>query len=227
VAVTVDVVVLTILDGALRVLLVRRGVEPYAGSWALPGGFVQPDETLDAAAARELREETGVEAAAHLEQLGAYGEPDRDPRMRVVTVAYLAILRDVGDVVGGSDATEAELVAVSEVAARRPRRRLAFDHRRIVGDGVERARSKLEYTSLATAFVGPTFTLSELRGVYEAAWGASLDPGNFRRKVLSTEGFVEPTGASVPPGPEGGKPAQAYRAGRVRRLTPPLRRPED
>jgi 8-oxo-dGTP diphosphatase len=226
VAVTVDIVVLTILDRKLQVVLVRRGGEPYKDAWALPGGFVLPAEDLDDAADRELREETGVDAAAHLEQLGAYGAPVRDPRMRVVTVAYLAVLRDVGALEAGTDAAGAELVPVAEVLGRRPKRTLAFDHKGILADGVERARAKLESTSLATAFVGPTFTLSELRGVYEAAWDTSLDPGNFRRKVLSTPGFVEPTRRYATPGPEGGKPARVYKPGRVDRLSPPLSRPD-
>lgn len=227
VAVTVDIVVLTIVDHQLQVVLVRRGAEPFEGAWALPGGFVRPDDDLDTAAARELQEETGVEAAAHLEQLGAYGTPDRDPRMRVVTVAYLAVLRDVGPLVAGTDAASAQLVPVSELLGRRAKRPLAFDHARILDDGVERARSKLEYTSLAAAFVGPTFTLSELRGVYEAAWGTELDPGNFRRKILSTGDFVEDTGRLAAPGPEGGKPAKQYRVtSRRAKLDPPLRRPQ-
>lgn len=222
VAVTVDVVVLTLAAGRLQVLLVERGSEPFLGAWALPGGFIRPHEALDQAVARELREETGVEAAAHLEQIGAYGDPDRDPRMRVVTVAYLAVLRDVGRIVAGTDAVRAELVPVQSLLAALPARRLAFDHGRILEDGIARAREKLASTSLATAFIGPEFTLSDLRGVYEAAWGVQLDPGNFRRKVLSTEGFVEPTGRRVPASPSGGKPAETYTAGGIVALHPPL-----
>ena len=225
VAVTVDMVVLTIEGDALSVVLVERGGDPYQGRLALPGGFIRPDETLDDAAARELVEETGVEAAAHLEQLGAYGDPGRDPRLRVVTVAYLAILRQVGELKAGTDAAAAGLFPVADILGRKPRRRLAFDHRRILADGVERARAKLEWTSLATAFVGPEFTLSELRRVYEAAWGRRLDPGNFRRKVLSTPGLVVGTGSISRPGPSGGKPAETYRPGPAERLDPPLRRP--
>jgi 8-oxo-dGTP diphosphatase len=225
VAVTVDMVILTIVDGVLQVLLVRRGAEPFEGMWALPGGFVHERESLDAAAARELREETGV-TAPYLEQFGAYGDPDRDPRMRVVTVAYLAITPRVGAVAAGTDARDARLVSVDDVLGPRPKRRLAFDHRRVLADGVERARVMLETSSIATAFVGKEFTLSELRAVYEAAWGHALDPGNFRRKVLSTSGFVRPTGNRAAPGPEGGKPADLYRAGRATRLDPSLRRPQ-
>jgi 8-oxo-dGTP diphosphatase len=208
-AVTVDIVVLTLVDRDLNVLLVERGGPPFEGRPSLPGGFVKPDESLEDAAARELREETGVEAAPHLEQLGAYGDPDRDPRMRVVTVAFLAVLRKVDDIEAGSDAAAASLVPVSEVLG--GGQGLAFDHERILGDAVEAVRSKLEHTTLATAFVGPEFTLSELRSVYEAGWQTDLDPGNFRRKMLADPDFMQPTGETRAPGPEGGKPAEVYR----------------
>ncbi len=224
VAVTVDVVVLT-LQERLRVLLVERAAEPWRGVWALPGGFVRPDETLEEAAARELREETGVDASAHLEQIRAYGDPGRDPRMRVVTVSFLAVLPEIGAVTAGTDAARAELVAVDELLGREPTRRLAFDHDVILADAVEHAREKLSTTSLATAFVGNEFTLGDLRGVYERAWGVDLDPANFRRKVLATENFVMPTGRRASPGPEGGKPAETYRSVGRARLHPPLMLP--
>lgn len=222
VAVTVDVVVLTLHERRLHVLLVERGAEPWKGAWALPGGFIRPDETLDEAAARELREETGVDASAYLEQVGAYGEPKRDPRMRVVTVAYLAVLPRIPALEAGTDAARAELVPVDELVGPSPTRELAFDHDLILVDALERARDKLSSTSLATAFVGPEFTLSDLREVYEAAWGVALDPGNFRRKVLSTDHFVVPTGRQAKPGREGGKPPETYRAYGRARLHPPM-----
>lgn len=225
VAVTVDIAVFTLVDGDLHVLLIERGAEPYIGSWALPGGFIRPDETLDEAAARELQEETGVGAAAHLEQVRTYGDPGRDPRMRVVTVAYMAIMPHMPPIAAGTDARHAALAPVTQVFGRRPKYKLAFDHRRILEDSVEHARAKLETTSIATAFVAKEFTLSDLRSVYEAAWGQELDPGNFRRKVLSTPGFVIPTGRRAQPGPEGGKPPDTYRAGTTVKLDPPLRRP--
>src|SRR4026207_551495 len=114
-AVTVDVVILTMSGGMLHVLLVQRGEAPFQDMWAIPGGFKRPNETLDEAAKRELREETGVDAASVLAQFGAYGDPGRDPRMNVVTVAYLAVLRDLGSVSGGSDAAAAALMPVSAV----------------------------------------------------------------------------------------------------------------
>jgi 8-oxo-dGTP diphosphatase len=210
-AVTVDVVVLTMVESGLRVLLVSRGEEPYEGMWAIPGGFKRPNETLDQAAKRELHEETGVDAASLLTQFGAYGDPGRDPRMNVVTVGYLAVLRDVGTVVGGSDAAAAALLPVSDVLSGKVT--LAFDHLRIVRDAVERVRAELEVSGVATAFVGSTFTLAELRAVYEAIWGVQLDAANFRRSVVAEDGWVIPTGRRAQPGPAGGRPAELYRAG--------------
>ena len=128
---TVDVVILTMVGGRLHVLLVKRRDDPYRGQWALPGGFKRLDETLDEAAIRELREETGVVAPAHLAQFGAYGDPGRDPRTNVVTVGYLAVTTDVGAVLAGSDADEAKLWPVTEAVAELD---LAFDHQRIVAD---------------------------------------------------------------------------------------------
>ena len=221
-AVTVDVVVLTLSDNRLHVLLVQRGVEPFEGMWAIPGGFKRPTETLDEAASRELAEETGVDGASLLTQFGAYGDPGRDPRMNVVTVAYLAVLRDVGEVVAGTDAAAAELVPVSE--ALNAKLELAFDHDRIVRDAVERVRVDLELRGIATAFVGPTFTLAELRTVYEAVWGVQLDGANFRRSVLAEDGWVIPTGRRARPGSTGGKPAELYRAGRMWKYGSPIRR---
>jgi len=211
-AVTVDVVILTVSDSRLHVLLVRRGVAPFEGMWAIPGGFKRPAETLDEAARRELAEETGVAAASLLTQFGAYGDPERDPRMNVVTVAYLAVLRDVGSVVGGSDALAAALMPVSKVLNGKVD--LAFDHHRIVRDAIERVRVELEVTGIATAFVGSTFTLAELRAVYEAVWGVQLDAANFRRSVVAEDGWVIPTGRRARPGSAGGRPAELYRAGR-------------
>jgi 8-oxo-dGTP diphosphatase len=225
-AVTVDIIVVTIVDAELQVLLIERGAPPYLGDLALPGGFVRENEDLVDAAARELTEETGVRAARHLEQFCTYGKPDRDPRMRVVSVAFLAIVPRVGPIAAATDARNASLVPVQPLLSRRPPRELAFDHKLILRDGLEHARAKLETSSIATAFVGREFTLTELRAVYEIVWDEELDPGNFRRKVLSTPGFVVPAGRQAQPGPEGGKPADLYKPGtsRLTELDPPLRR---
>lgn len=244
IAVTVDVVTLTIRDDVLHVLLVQRDVPPYAGQWALPGGFVKSwpgrggatvEEDLDEAALRELAEETGQRLGrVHLEQLGTYGTPGRDPRMRVISVAYLVFAPALPEPTAGSDARAAEWVPVTALGltdgagAQRPgtTRRLAFDHARILADGLDRARSKLEYTPLATAFVGEEFTISELRAVYETVWGEKLHAGNFHRKVLSVPGFVESTGATTESGgPRGGPRARLYRRGDAQLLHPALLRP--
>jgi 8-oxo-dGTP diphosphatase len=218
-SVAVDLVLLTIRDGTLCVLLIRRGIPPYRGRWALPGGFVLPHEDLDEAAVRELREETGVDASAgHLEQLASYGQPRRDPRGRVVSVAYLALLPGLPTPTAGTDAAHAAWRPVDEVNPDS----LAFDHDQILADGVERARAKLEYTPLATAFCPPEFTIADLRAVYETVWAATLDPRNFHRKVTTTDGFVTPTGQSL--SGERGRPAQLFRRGPAQFLSPPLLR---
>ncbi|MFN8021078.1 MAG: NUDIX domain-containing protein [Acidimicrobiales bacterium] len=222
-AVTVDIVILTMVDGELHVLLVRRGQAPFRGMWAVPGGFKTPGESLDDAAARELTEETGVDAARLLSQFGAYGDPGRDPRMNVVTVAYLAVLRDVGAITAGTDAAEARLHPVHEVLSGSIE--LAFDHLHIVRDAIDRVRTDLEVTGIATAFVGPTFTLAELRAVYEAVWEVPLDGANFRRSLSSDDGWVIPTGRRAPSGAAGGKPAELFRAGDAWVGGGPIRRP--
>ncbi len=264
-AVTVDLVVLTVRRHALCTLVVRRGEAPYQGRWALPGGFVREDEDLSGAAARELVEETGLCAhdpaapppvpsnGAHLEQLATYGAPDRDPRMRVVSVAHLALAPDLPAPRAGGDANSARWAPVEELlgedvlagtaeagaahgagaggsgeAAGDEKEggpvALAFDHARILADGVERARSKIEYSSLATAFCPPEFTVGELRRVYEAVWGVALDPRNFHRKVTGTPGFLVPAGGTTTR--QGGRPAQLFRAGGATLLNPPMLRPE-
>ncbi|RZT15262.1 8-oxo-dGTP diphosphatase [Kribbella sp. VKM Ac-2569] len=216
-----DLVILTVRDGRLQVLLIRRGIPPYRGRWALPGGFVRPNEDLETTARRELAEETGLSAERiHLEQVATYGAPDRDPRGRVVSVAYLALVPDLPAPVAGSDAASASWVDATDVLD--DSGRLAFDHYRILADGVERARAKLEYSPLATAFCPPEFTISELRGVYEAVWGLPLDPRNFHRKVTKTPDFVEPAGTTTTR--DGGRPAQLFHRGTATTLHPPMTR---
>jgi 8-oxo-dGTP diphosphatase len=224
-AVTVDVVALALADRQLHVLLVQRRYEPFAGSWALPGGFVDAGERLDEAAARELEEETGVEVPA-LEQLAAYGDPGRDPRRSTVTIAHLATLPELAGPAAADDAAAAEWVPVTRALGKgRARMGLAFDHARIVGDAVARVAAGLEDGRYAFGLLPPTFTLAALRGVYEAVWQVPLDPANFRRKVLGSRGFVVATADVASSGPDGGKPARRYRAGRTPRLDPPMRRP--
>lgn len=221
VAVTVDLAVLTVRDDALAVLMVERGNKPFRGMLALPGGFVEADEDLDDAAARELVEETGIEAAGlHLEQLQAYGEPQRDPRRRTVTICYLALMPDLPLPVAGGDAAASRWMVVDDVLD--PATPVAFDHRLILGDAVERARTMLEHRTVGAAFCTEPFAISELRRVYEIVWGRRLDPGNFSRKVTGVDGFLVPTGEHSR---DGGRPAALYRRGPAVTLTPPLLRP--
>lgn len=218
-AVTADIVVFTLRRERLCVLLIRRAGSVFTGRWALPGGFVRPDESLEEAAYRELREEAGIAPdAVVLEQLGSYGDPGRDPRPeRVVSVAWLALGADLPEPAADTDADLAEWVPVDEALARE----LAFDHAQILADGIERVRTKLEYSTVATAFCEPTFLLPDLRRVYEAVWDTTVDPRNFQRKVLSADGFVEETGEIV----RGrGRPAKVYRAGPATRLHPAVLR---
>ena len=188
-AVTVDIALFTIEDDTFKILLIERGGDPYRGDLALPGGFVLPDEGLDAAAARELEEETGLARGAwHLEQLAAYGDPARDPRMRTVTVAFWAITADLPRPRGGGDAAAAHLEPVDRIEG--GDLRLAFDHDRIVQDAVNRIRSRLETTTIAAQFCPSAFTVAELRKVYETIWNTPLDPGNFQRFVRDSGAFT-------------------------------------
>jgi 8-oxo-dGTP diphosphatase len=192
---------------------------------ALPGGFLRDEaEPILAAARRELGEEAGLDAdALTLEELGVYGDPGRDPRGRVISVAYLAIMPRLPNPVAGTDAAAARWVPADDVMT--GRLRLAFDHQRIVADGVECARRKLESSALATAFCAPVFTISELQQVYEAVWGIALDPRNFYRKIQGTRDFVVPIGDARAAGP--GRPARLFRAGSGTVLNPPMARPAD
>ena len=221
-AVTVDLVVLTVRQNKLNVLLVRRAEAPFRGRWALPAAAVRADESLDEAAVRVLAEETGLrEFRVHLEQLASYGGLGRDPRARVITVAHLALAPDL-PTPAGDRAGWMQWIPVDDLLG--DGRRLAFDHARILADGVERARAKLEYSPLATAFCPDEFTVGELRRVYEAVWGVALDPRNFHRKVTGTPDFLVPTGGTTRR--HGGRPAQLFRRGSAALLNPPMLRPE-
>ena len=193
----------------------------------LPGGFIDPDEDAETAAWRELAEETGVERfSGHLEQLRTYSTPDRDPRMRTLSVAHVAFAPDLPEPDAGDDAADARWWAVEDLlgadGAEDERPALAFDHEEILRDALERVRAKLEYTTLAAEFVAEPFTLPELRRVYAAVWGAPPDLGNFRRKVLGTDGFVVPVdGGSAS---TGGRRATLYRRGTAKVISPPMSR---
>jgi 8-oxo-dGTP diphosphatase len=232
-AVTVDLAVFTIRAGLLAVLLVQRRDHPYRGFWALPGGFVRENESAGDAALRELAEETGVTTfTGHLEQLRTYSDPGRDPRMRVVSVAHVALAPGLPDPRPGGDAIAArwwpaEDLGLEDGAPDAPP--LGFDHAQIVADALERVRSKLEYTTLAVSFVEEPFTLADLRRVYAAVWGKAPDLGNFRRKVLGTPGFVTEAQRSpdAAAGSAGGRPPLLYRRGDAVILHPPMLRPAE
>src|SRR5215471_12582842 len=174
--VTVDIVIFTIQSGTLKVLLVKRKIPPFAGQFAIPGGFVLEDEDLDHAALRELREETGV-SDVYLEQLYSFGDPRRDPRGRVVTVSYFALISADRPLNAGSDAAEANWRAMDQLPT------LGFDHAMILNYALERLRNKLEYTTVGFQLLPKKFMLTELQEVYEAILGRKLDKRNFRRKM--------------------------------------------
>lgn len=221
-AVAVDVAMMTVYQGQLAVLVAKADTPPFTDLWSLPGRRVVADENLDDTANRALRELAGVTAPdAHMEQLRTYGDPNRDPHDRVVSVAYLA-LTPVTDLFRLPP--HARFLPVRDLLTD-DGPPMAYDHREIVADALERARAKLEYSSLACAFVNEPFTLAELRRVYEAVWGVTLDEANFRRKVVHTPGFVVEVSGVTQPGPGGGRPARRYRAGGATMLHPAMLRP--
>ena len=199
-AVTVDVVMLTLHQDQLQVLLIKRDVTPFRGRWAIPGGFVHVDESLENAARRELKEETGV-TDVYLEQLFTFGEPKRDPRGRVITVAYIALLSAPLTVRAASDAREARWWSVSELPP------LAFDHTQIVNYALMRLRYKLEYSAVGFRLLPDSFTLSELQKAYEIILNEPLDKRNFRRRII--EAKVIESLAEIRSGE--GRPARLYR----------------
>lgn len=183
-ALTVDCVVFGFDEGDLKVLLIERGLEPFKGRWALPGGFVRVDETVDDAARRELAEEAGL-TNVFLEQLYTFGEVNRDPRERVVSVAYYALVKlSEHEAKAATDAANAKWFPVSKVP------KLAFDHADILATALERLKGKVRYHPIGFELLPPKFTLSQLQHLYEAVLGAELDKRNFRKKVLSFDLLV-------------------------------------
>jgi 8-oxo-dGTP diphosphatase len=218
-SVTVDLVILTVQDKDLRLLLVRRNEHPFKGRWALPGGFVRitddredQGEDLDEAALRELEEETGLSQKTFgrffLEQVKTFGKPGRDPRMRVISVAYYALVRStlVPHIRAGGDVSQARWFSVADLK----NETLAFDHASIVQATLDRARADLDRTAIAFELVPETFTIQELRAVHEAIRGEALDPGNFRKKFLRMieDGIIE---AARGKRATASKPASVYR----------------
>lgn len=201
-AVTVDVVIFSLREDDLKVLLIRRAAPPFKGKWAIPGGYVHPDESLDAAALRELEEESGLRDV-YLEQLYTFGEPKRDPRGRVITVAYFALVADDVAARAGDDAAEAAWRSVYDLPD------LAFDHTEILNYALRRLRYKLEYTSVGFELLPNEFTLTELQTAYEIVLGEKLDKRNFRRRLLEAGVLAETS--RYREGEGQGRPARLYR----------------
>jgi len=201
-SVTVDVVIFSLVDNDLQVLLVKRKYAPFAGVWAIPGGFVRMEESLEDAALRELAEETSV-TDVYIEQLYTFGAPHRDPRTRVITVAYFALVpHDAIRHRPGDDAAETAWSSMFELPP------LAFDHEEILTYALQRLRYKLEYTAVGFELLPDVFTLTELQHAYEIILGEQLDKRNFRRKILSSD-VLEETGRKKKESE--GRPAMLYR----------------
>ncbi len=197
--VTVDIVIFALREDDLQVLLIKRKYPPFENTWAIPGGFVQPQESLEDAAARELYEETGIRNV-HIEQLYTFGQLHRDPRGRMITVAYFALVPKPLAVQAGSDTTDAQWKSVYDLP------QTAFDHAEIVNYALKRLRYKLEYTAVGFQLLPLDFTLSELQHAYEIILGEALDKRNFRRRILQA-GVIEETGAMHM---GDGRPAKLY-----------------
>jgi len=180
-AVTVDIIVFTIQNKELKVLLVKRGIEPFKDKWAIPGGFVKLDESLEEAAKRELHEETGVKDV-YLEQLYTFGEPNRDPRERVITITYYALINsDKIKLAASTDVSDVQWFSVKNIPA------LAFDHKKILDYSLRRLKWKFEYTTVAFSLLPQKFTLSEIQKIYEIVFNQQFDKRNFSKKILSLD----------------------------------------
>jgi len=201
-AVTVDIAIFTIRDDALQVLLIKRAQPPYRGEWALPGGFVGLEESLKHAAWRELKEETGVNAV-YLEQLFTFGHPQRDPRERVISVAYFALIpSDKLQIKAASDAADVGWFSIDAIPE------LAFDHKKILTKALERVAAKFNYSTIAFQLMPETFTMPQLQHVYEVMTQVPIDNRNFRKRMLSLN-VIEPTGEESRAGAH--RPAKLYR----------------
>lgn len=211
-AVTVDIVVFTIENDDLKVLFIQRDQDPHEGEWALPGGFVDIDESLGHAAKRELKEETGA-SASFLEQLYTFGRPDRDPRERIITVAYFALIpSDQLSIAAGDDARDAKLYSTNELPA------LAFDHENILRIAMHRVKERLSDSVYAFQMLPKAFTMYELRRVYELFLGEVLDKRNFRKKIIALD-QIEETGEKRESVRH--RPARLYRVKSVNRAASP------
>jgi len=178
-SVTCDLAVFTVREDSLSILLVKRGIEPFKNKWALPGGFVNNEESIDSAAKRELKEETGI-SDVYLEQLYTFGEVGRDPRGRVITVSYIALVNsDEIKLTPSTDAVEAKWFNVKDLPS------LAFDHKKIIDYAIQRLKWKFEYTPVAFSLLSKKFSLTDLQKIYEIVFDKEFDKRNFRKKILS------------------------------------------
>lgn len=185
-AVTTDCVVFGFDGNGLNLLLIERGIEPYKGSWALPGGFLNMDETAEQGALRELQEETGVKDI-YVEQLQAFTGVERDPRERVLTIAFLAFVRqEKYEVIAGDDAAKAQWFPVNQLPE------LAFDHKEIIRVALEKLRWKITYEPLAFRLLNNTFTMTQVQTIYEVVLGQTFDRRNFYKKMMAL-GYIKPT----------------------------------
>jgi 8-oxo-dGTP diphosphatase len=208
-AVTTDVVIFTIRQNELQILLIQRALPPHKNQWALPGGFIQLEESLEEGARRELEEETGVKDV-FLEQLYTFGKPERDPRERVITVAFYALVPTQElTIVAGSDAQSVNWFKIKKLPD------LAFDHKEILKMAHERLRAKLDYSTIAFQFMPKEFTLSELQHVYDVIQKKPIDKRNFRKRILSLN-LIKETGKNKREGAH--RPARLYRAKNPRRI---------
>lgn len=199
--VSVDLSIFTVLNGSLCVLLVKRKFAPFKGKWALPGGFVMIDETLDDAAERELQEETGI-TNVYIEQLRTFGEVSRDPRTRVITVGYFALIDSTkAKLTPATDASDAQWFSVSDIQS------LAFDHLAILHEAINRIRRKIAYTNIIYTLLPHHFTLTQMQEIYEAILKKTVDKRNFRKKVLSL-GLLKTTSRKAMEGSH--RPAQLF-----------------
>lgn len=201
-SVTVDVLFFTIKENKLQVLLIKRAAWPFEGYWALPGGFVRMNEDLETAAKREIFEECGVKDI-YLEQLYTFGEPKRDPRTRVITVAYYALAPEVNiKDIQKSEADEAKYFPIDELP------KMAFDHKKIIEFGFNRLKNKMGYSNIVFGLLPQTFSLSDVQKIYEIIYGHQIDKRNFRKWMFSS-GLVEPTGKIL--SGKAHRPAALYR----------------
>jgi 8-oxo-dGTP diphosphatase len=226
-AVTADAVIFSIIDKKLHCLLVKRGVSPFKGKWALPGGFLKRNESAEEAFLRELFEEAEFPSTGlnYWKELKSYSDPKRDPRntedYQIISIAYVGITnQEIVDnsnikILGGSDAIEAAMVPVKDVLGSF-KKEIAFDHIEIIQDAIQFLSRKIEKESIALNFLSTKFTLSELRNVYEQLWGVSLHQSNFERKINSIENFIIKTNETKLTGSN--RPAKLYTKGSAQKI---------